>query len=225
MYAHMSSHVRTVGINMDPYSAFIPVHCGAELRRLHGISYCVRKYIDIYEYVVLFVSLMTTAAKRKVLLASGTLNPHPEAVRAELFQMDFFDPLDRAQVKYEMLRAHSVDGDPVAEACRQFGFSRESFYQIQQAFSDMGFISLLPGKRGRKGPVKLKGEVLEFALEKKKENPDMDPAQLAALIKQRYGTEIHRTTVMRGMKKKRRSPSEGQARRVRSKRRSGTGDL
>ena len=169
--------------------------------------------------------LMTTPAKKKALLASGTLNPYPEDVRSELFKMDFCDPLDRAQVKYEMLRAHSVDGDPVAEACRQFGFSRESFYQIQQAFIELGFISFIPGKRGRKGPVKLKGEVLEFVLDKKKEDPDIDPAQLAALIKQRYGTDIHRTTVMRGMKKKRRSPAEGVARAVRRRRRSGTGDL
>jgi len=169
--------------------------------------------------------LMTTPAKKKALLASGTLNPHPDEVRSELFKMDFFDPWDRAQVKYEMLRAHSVDGDPVAEACRQFGFSRESFYQIQQAFSELGFISFLPGKPGRKGPVKLKGEVLEFALEKKKENPDMDPAQLAVLIKQRYGTEVHRTTVMRGIKKKPRSPTEKPTRAVRRKRRSSTGNL
>jgi transposase len=151
---------------------------------------------------------MTTSAKKKALLASGTLNPHPESVRSELFKMDFFDPCDRAQVKYEMLRSHAVDGDPVAEACRQFGFSRESFYQIEQAFGELGFSSFLPGKPGRKGPVKLKGEVLAFAVEKKRENPDMDPAQLAVLIKQRYGVEIHRTTVMRGMKKKRRSPAE-----------------
>jgi transposase len=169
--------------------------------------------------------LMTTPAKKKALLASGTLNPRPEDVRSELFKMDFFDPCDRAQVKYEMLRAHSVDGDPVSEACRQFGFSRESFYQIQQAFSELGFTSFLPGKPGRKGPVKLKDEMLDFALKKKKENPDMDPAQLAALIKQRYGTDIHRTTVMRGMKKKRQSPVEEPARGFRRKRRSRAGDL
>lgn len=162
--------------------------------------------------------LMTTPAKKKALLASGTLNPHPEAVRSDLFKMDFFDASDRAQVKYEMLRAHSVDGDPVAEACRQFSFSRESFYQIQQAFCELGFISFLPGKPGRKGPVKLKGEVLEFALVKKKENPDIDPAELAALIKERYGVEIHRTTVMRGIKKKRRAPAKEPAGRIRRKR-------
>src|SRR5437660_306772 len=115
---------------------------------------------------------MTTPAKSKALRDSGTLNPHPEAVRSELFQMDFFDPYDLAQVKYEMLRAHSVDEDPVAEACRQFGLSRESFYQIERAFHELGFCSFLPRKRGRQGPVKLKGEVLQFALAQKKEHRD-----------------------------------------------------
>jgi transposase len=158
---------------------------------------------------------MTTPAKKKALLESGTFNPHPEAVRSELFKMDFFDPCDRAQVKYEMLRSHEVDGDPVAEACRQFGFSRESFYQLQQAFRELGFVSFLPGKRGRKGPVKLKGEVLKFAFETKKENPEIDPAQLAALIRERFGLEIHRTTVMRAMKKKLRSPAEQPGERIR----------
>jgi len=149
--------------------------------------------------------VMMTPAKKKALVVSGTLNPHPEAVQSDLFKMDFFDPCDRAQVKYEMLRAHSVDGDPVAEVCRQFGFSRQSFYEIQQAFSRLGFHSLLPAKRGRKGPMKLKGEVLAYAIEKKKEDPHIDPGRLAVLIKERYGTDLHRTTVMRGIKKKRRS--------------------
>ena len=170
-------------------------------------------------------SFMTMPAKRKALLASGTLNPHPEAVRSELFQMDFFDPHDLAQVKYEMLRAHSVDDDPVAEVCRRFGLSRESFYQIQRAFLELGFGSFLPRKRGRKGPVKLKGEVLEFAFAKQKENPDLDPGRLAALIQERYSIPIHRTTVLRGMKKKRRSPRKGSASNIRGKQRPSAGDL
>ena len=148
---------------------------------------------------------MTTPAKKKVLREAGLLNPHPEAVRSPLFTMAFFDASDRAQVKYEMLRAHSVDGDAVAEACRQFGFSRESFYQIRQAFSEKGFMSFLPGKRGRKGPVKFRDEMRAFALEQKQQHPDLDPADLAALIQQRFGTELHRTTILRGLKKKRRS--------------------
>src|SRR5215472_3740224 len=169
--------------------------------------------------------LMTTPTKKKALLASGTLNPHPEAVRSPLFPTDFFDPYDRPQVKYEMLRAHRVDGDPVTEACRQFGFSRESFYQIQQAFQELGFSSFLPRKRGRKGPVKLKGAVLEFALAQKKENSAIDPGHLAALIQERYGIAIHRTTVLRGLKKKLRSPRKEPARSIRRGRRPRAGDL
>jgi transposase len=168
---------------------------------------------------------MTTPAKREALLASGTLNRHPEAVRSALFHMDFFDPYDFAQVKYEMLRARSVDEDPVAEVCRQFGLSRESFYQIQQAFQELGFSSFLSRKRGRKGPVKLKGEFLEFALAQKKENPTIDPGHLAALIQERYGIAIHRTTVLRGLKKKLHSPRKEPARRVRRGRRPRAGDL
>ena len=156
---------------------------------------CVYRLTSISQ--LCYSSFMATPAKKRALLASGTLNPHPEDVRSDLFKMDFFEPCDRAQVKYEMLRAHALDGDPVAEACRQFGFSRESFYQIQEAFTRQGFASFLPAKRGRKGPVKLKGELLEFALAKKQENREMNPAQLAALIEQRYGIEIHRTTVVR----------------------------
>lgn len=159
---------------------------------------------------------MTTPTKKQALLAAGTLNPHPEAVRSELFQLDFFDPCDRAQVKYEMLRAHSLDGDPITEVCQQFGFSREGFYQIQEAFRQLGFGSLLPQKPGRKGPVKLKGEILEFARTQQQEHPELEPARLAALIKERYGLELHRTTVMRGMKKKR--PQEEPASRIRRQR-------
>jgi len=107
---------------------------------------------------------MTTPAKRKALLASGTLNPHPEAVRSELFHMDFFDPYDFAQVKYEMLRAHSVDEDAVAEVCRQFGLSRESFYQIQQAFQELGiqFFPAAQARPQRPGQTERRGPRPEF---------------------------------------------------------------
>ena len=159
-----------------------------------------------------------SALKKKALLASRTLNPKPEAVRCELFQMDFFDPHDRAQVKYEMLRSHSVDKRTVTEACREFGFSRESFYRILEAFTQRGFSSLLPAKTGRKGPTKLKGEVLKFIVENKEQQPDIDPGHLAALISQHFGVQVHRTSVMRAMKKKPHPPAKRPTRRIRHKR-------
>ena len=141
--------------------------------------------------------------KKKALLASGTLNTHPESVRSSLFaEVDFFDPHDRVQVKYEMLRAQSVDRASVTEVCEQFGFSRESFYKIRLAFEEKGFNALFPAKKGRKGPVKLKGEMLEFALDRKRQDPDIDPARLSELIRERFGVRVHRTTVLRATKKK-----------------------
>ena len=212
-YVNLLAHGKNVYVLI--YAYYLN-HC-LVIYEKEKIKLIMCKYNLTYIRVYVNYLSMSTLAKKKALVVSGTLNPHPEAVRSDLFTMDFFDPCDRAQVKYEMLRAHSVDGDPVTEACRQFGFSRESFYQIQQAFRQLGFSSFLPGKRGRKGPVKLKGEVLTFAIEKKKENPDIDPGRLAALIKERYGTDIHRTTVMRGIKKKRRSPAERPTRGIRRK--------
>jgi transposase len=197
---------------------------GLVIDRCTGCAHLCDNYLTHCARCVIWFS-MTTSAKREALLASGTLNPHPEAVRSALFHVDFFDPYDFAQVKYEMLRAHSVDEDPVAEVCRQFGLSRESFYQIQQAFQELGFSSFLSRKRGRKGPVKLKGELLEFALAQKKENPTIDPGHLAALIQERYGIAIHRTTVLRGLKKKLHSPPKEPARRIRRRRRLRAGDL
>ena len=224
MYARMSGYMRTI-VTVDANSLRIVLSNSERNANVTAFNIVLCSYCLTCYGVCVTVILMTTSAKKKALLASGTLNPHPEVVQSDLFKMDFFDPCDRAQVKYEMLRAHSVDGDPVSEVCRQFGFSRESFYQIQQAFSQLGFSSLLPAKRGRKGPVKLKGEVLEFALEKKREDRDLDPGRLAALIRERYGTDIHRTTVMRGVKKKRCSSAERPTRGIRRRRRPGAGPL
>src|SRR2546425_5598176 len=72
------------------------------------------------------------AADPKVaaLRAGGALHPHPEAVRDEAFlRHPFFDPRDRVQVKYEMLRRHRVDGPPVTEVAPTFRVSPQAFYE------------------------------------------------------------------------------------------------
>jgi hypothetical protein len=52
--------------------------------------------------------------KLRTLQQQGTLNPHPKAVRDDLFlQDDFFDPRDLVQVKYEMLRRVRTEGQSV----------------------------------------------------------------------------------------------------------------
>ena len=55
---------------------------------------------------------LTQEQRRRTLAAAGLLHPRPESVVAQLFVSGgpFFFALDKVQVKYEMLRAHLVDG-------------------------------------------------------------------------------------------------------------------
>ena len=74
----------------------------------------------------------------------------------------FFLAADKVQVKYEMLRAHLVDGLPVTEAAAAHGYSRAAFYLVAAAFEQSGMAGLLDERRGRRGPVKLRPEIVEF---------------------------------------------------------------
>ncbi len=56
--------------------------------------------------------MSTTDEKRAALRAARALSPRPEAVVDPAFTsgQPFFDARDLVQVKYEMLRAHLLDG-------------------------------------------------------------------------------------------------------------------
>ena len=50
--------------------------------------------------------------KAESLKKQGTLHPQPEVIKDDIFHShEFFDPRDRVQVKYEMLRAYSGNFD------------------------------------------------------------------------------------------------------------------
>ena len=69
----------------------------------------------------------------------GILNPDPTAVRDPLFtQLQFFDPRDMLQVKYEMLRLVQVEGESVTHATARFGLSRPAYYEALSAFERVG---------------------------------------------------------------------------------------
>lgn len=108
---------------------------------------------------------MSENSRRQALEAAGLVHPRAEAVTSALFVQEggpFFFALDKVQVKYEMLRAHVLEGDTVAEAARAHGFSRAEFYLVAAAFEDSGMAGLLDARRGRKGPMKLTDEVQDF---------------------------------------------------------------
>ena len=77
--------------------------------------------------------------KTQALREAGALHPHPEAVRDEAFlNHPFFDPRDRVQVKYEMVRRHRIEGRSVTEVAARFGVSRQAFYEAAAAFEAHG---------------------------------------------------------------------------------------
>ena len=141
-------------------------------------------------------AIMSIATRRRVLEQVGLVHPRPEAVSAPLFdgRESFFLALDKVQVKYEMLRAHVIDGLSATAAAEQHGYSRAAFYLITTAFDQAGMRGLLDEPRGRRGPLKLTPTVLEFVASA---DPTLSGAQLALEVESRFGVILHRRTIER----------------------------
>lgn len=138
--------------------------------------------------------------KTVALRQRGTLNPHPEHVRDDLFQnSEFFDSRDLLQVKYEMVRRVMTDGASVVGTAKAFGFSRPSFYAAQTALRKEGLGGLLPRKRGPRAGHKLTPEIVSFVEAVLAEDPSASTAALGLLIKERFGLEIHPRTIERAL--------------------------
>jgi transposase len=139
---------------------------------------------------------MSTRARLAALEAAGLAHHRPEAVTAPLFAVGtpFFLAADKVQVKYEMLRAHAVDGVSVTVAAASHGYSRPSFYLVEQAFDDSGMAGLLDERPGRRGPLKLTEEIVAYLLDAP---ADLSGAILAGQVKDRFGVDLHRRTVER----------------------------
>lgn len=139
---------------------------------------------------------MSVAARRAALEAASLVHPKPEAVTAALFdgRVPFFLAEDKVQVKYEMLRAHVVDGVSVSSAAASHGYSRASFYLVAASFDGSGIIGLLDERRGRRGPLKLRPEVRAFITGA---DPSRSGAELAEAVASEFGVSLHRRTVER----------------------------
>lgn len=143
-------------------------------------------------------------AKAEALRAHGTLHPRPSAVTDPLFVgSDFFDPRDLLQVRYEMLRRVRVEGLPVARVARTYGVSRPTLYHFAALFESEGVPGLLPKRRGPRGPHKLTGIVWGFLEQALAATPSLKPGDLAALVKERFGTTVHPRSVERGLARRR----------------------
>jgi transposase len=137
-------------------------------------------------------------AKVKALLEEGTLNPTPEKVRDRKFQEnEFFDSRDLVQVKYEMLRRVSMDSASVTHATEEYGVSRPTYYQSKASFEKGGIAGLVPRKRGPRGPHKLQGEALQFVEQQLVAGEPVRARELAKLLRQTFGLNIHPRTIER----------------------------
>ncbi len=136
--------------------------------------------------------------KKDFLKKEGILNPNPERVLCPKFEnVDFFDPLDLPQVRYEMLRSARIGNASVAEACRQFGFSREYFYRLERSFNERGYVSLLGSRKGRRPVVALNQEIVNYIAHRKMEEPGLSGERLRGEIYRHYKVECSRRTVER----------------------------
>lgn len=143
---------------------------------------------------------MPTRSKTETLREEGTLNPRPEAVGDPKFRVgEFFDPHDVVQVKYEMLRRVRVDEVPVAQAATEFGFSRPTFYQAQSSFDEAGIAGLVPGKRGPRGPHKLRPEVMAFLASRVVPGQPVRAGALATALRAEFGIDVHPRTIERAV--------------------------
>jgi transposase len=139
-------------------------------------------------------------SKIDMLREEGALNPAPEKVRDPKFRDgDFFDPHDVVQVKYEMLRRVSVEKASVTEASDEYGVSRPTYYQAREDFEEAGIAGLVPKKRGPRGPHKIQADVLAFLRVQIVPGEPIRARELARLILEEFGLDVHPRTVERAV--------------------------
>ena len=147
--------------------------------------------------------------KVAALVASRSLNPHPERVVDEIFlASSFFDARDLVQVKYEMVRRVEVDGMSVKQAAASFGFSRPSYYVAALSLASEGLAGLLAERPGPKRAHKLSAEVVAFVLEQLASGAVAKPRELTSAIEARFGIRVHERSIERAVMRAR-APKSG----------------
>lgn len=136
--------------------------------------------------------------KARFLAAHQGLHPHPERIGDVLFQQGgFFDTRDLVQVRYELLRRHLVEKQPVTEVIRDFGVSRQMFYVLLRVFQQEGLAGLLPRKRGPKGAHKCTVAIIAFVAARREESPGRSAKELAEDVGRKFGVQLHPRTLER----------------------------
>jgi transposase len=151
--------------------------------------------------------------KARFLAAHQGLHPHPERIGDARFQQgSFFDPRDLVQVRYELLRRHLIEKQPVTEVIRDFGVSRQMFYVLLRVFQREGLVGLLPRKRGPRGAHKCTDAIVAFAAVRRQQSPGRSTKELAEDVGRKFGVQLHPRTLERRLSRR------GKKRRLRTTR-------
>ena len=146
---------------------------------------------------------LSEGSKVAGLKSHGTLNPHPEKVIDRLFiEHDFFDARDSVQLKYEMLRRVRIEGVSVSQAAADFGLSRPSFYQAQEAFEQGGLSGLVSKKRGPRNAHKFSESVMRFLEETIAREGFLSAAKLVPKLKEQFQLTAHPRSIERALKRR-----------------------
>ena len=81
-----------------------------------------------------------------------------------------------------------------ATAAAERGYSRAAFYLIVASYEAQGMQGLVDGRRGRRGPLKLTPEIVNFIAGT---GQDVSSALLVERIEQHFAVRLHRRTVER----------------------------
>ena len=140
----------------------------------------------------------------------GYFESSSSSISDSLFKENpFFDPKDLLQVRYEMLRRHSIEGLSIVDVATNFGVSRPTVYQAQLAFEQAGLSGLLPKHRGPKEGHKLSAEVIDVCAGFAGGRPNLTTVACIQAIQEKFAITVHRRSLERAMtsKKKPRNPT------------------
>lgn len=133
----------------------------------------------------------------------GSLNRKADHVQDSLFEEnEFFDPHDLLQVKYEMLRRVHQEGISVSNASSTFGFSRLSFYRIQEAYVQEGLAGLIAKKRGPKQAHKLSENVMTFVEQIMEKKKGIQSQELRKHIKSKFNILVHSRSIEKALSRR-----------------------
>lgn len=136
--------------------------------------------------------------KEERLRDSGTYNSrHAKVSDPDFEKYDTLDPRDLLQVRYEIVRAIDIGGEPAADVAGRFGVSVVSARRYVRSMRDGGIAALVPKKRGPRGPHAL-GEEGEAFVEKYLEaHPSASAGEVHGALEGELSTGASRRTVER----------------------------